>query len=287
MSDIRKSLYLLLFLFLITGCASSQDLKQVRSDIGQIVSAQVKDIEALKRDNAALRRALEDSQEALLDLRKAQAEGNADMTELKDRMQKLGGRTEELQKDLRGLRRTTQSREEDLADKLNRTVFKINFIENFLGIGKKNGAGEPADKGGNRSANGRQKDDLNEKSEGESLYAAAYETFKEGKYEKARAEFENYLKLHPRTASSGNAQFWIGECYYHEQQFEKAILEYEKVVTNFPEGNKVPYALLKQGLAFQQLGDMTSAKLFLQQVIRDFPNTNQAAVARTKLMEIK
>lgn len=287
MSDIQKSICLLVCLLLLAGCASRYELKQVRNELGQMVSAQVNDIEALKRENADLRKVLEDSQEALAVLKKTQAEGNADMTDLKDRIQKLSGRTEELQKDLKGLRKTTQSREEDIAEKLNRAVFKINFVENFLGIGKKDATADAAEKSGNRSANGRHKDALNEKSEKESLYAAAYETFKEGKYDKARMEFENFLKLHPRTEYSGNAQFWIGECYYNEQQYEKAILEYEKVVTNFPEGNKVPYALLKQGLSFQHLGDKTSAKLFLQQVIRDYPNTNQAGIARSKLVEIK
>jgi len=173
-----------------------------------------------------------------------------------------------------------------MAEKLTSAAFKINFVENFLGIGKKDATVEAAEKG-NRPANGRHKDVLNGKSEIEALYAAAYETFKEGKYEKARTEFQNFLKLHPRTEYSGNAQFWIGECYYNEQQYEKAILEYEKVVTSFPEGNKVPYALLKQGLSFEQLGDKTSARMFLQQVIRDYPNTNQAGVARAKLLEIK
>ena len=33
--------------------------------------------------------------------------------------------------------------------------------------------------------------------------------------------------------------------------------------------------------------DKTSARMFLQQVIRDYPNTNQAGVARAKLLEIK
>jgi tol-pal system protein YbgF len=261
-------------------------LKRVEKEIGQKVSAQVNDIEALKQENAALRKALENNEEAIAALRKTQAESNADLTGLKDRIQKLTGRTEELQKDLKALRKTTQSREEDMAEKLNQAAFKINFIENFLGIVKKDAPAETAEKG-NRSANGRQKDVLNEKPERESLYAAAYETFKEGNYDKARTEFENFLKLHPRTEYSGNAQFWIGECYYHERQYEKAILEYEKVVTNFPEGNKVPYALLKQGLSFEQLGDKASARLFLQQVIRDYPNTNQAGVARSKLLEIK
>jgi len=286
MSNILKSICLLVCLLLLAGCASRYDLKRVEKEIGQKVSAQVNDIEALKQENAALRKALDDNEEAIAALRKTRAENNADMTGLKDRIQKLTGRTEELQKDFKALRKTTLGREEDMAEKLNQAAFKINFIENFLGIGKKDAPAEAAEKG-NRAANGRQKDALNEKPERESLYAAAYETFKEGNYDKARTEFENFLKLHPRTEYSGNAQFWIGECYYHERQYEKAILEYEKVVTNFPEGNKVPYALLKQGLSFEQLGDKASARLFLQQVIRDYPNTNQAGVARSKLLEIK
>jgi TolA-binding protein len=35
------------------------------------------------------------------------------------------------------------------------------------------------------------------------------------------------------------------------------------------------------------LGDKTSSKLLLQQVIKDYPNTNQARIARAKLQEIK
>ena len=121
----------------------------------------------------------------------------------------------------------------------------------------------------------------------ESLYAAAYELFREGKYEKSREAFETFLKQYPETEFSDNAQFWIGECYYFEKKYEKAIIEYDKVVKNFPEGSKVPYALLKQGLSFLQLGDKASAKLLLQQVIKDYPNTSQARIARTRLAEIK
>ncbi len=93
----------------------------------------------------------------------------------------------------------------------------------------------------------------------------------------------HFLKQYPNTEFSDNAQFWIGECYYFEKKYEKAIIEYDKVIKNFPEGNKVPYALLKQGLSFLQLGDKASAKLLLQQVIKDFPNTSQARIARTRL----
>jgi TolA-binding protein len=35
----------------------------------------------------------------------------------------------------------------------------------------------------------------------------AYETLKEGKYEKARGEFQNFLKQYPGSEYSDNAQF--------------------------------------------------------------------------------
>ncbi len=125
------------------------------------------------------------------------------------------------------------------------------------------------------------------KQDKEKAYSAAYQIFKEGNYDKARTEFQNFLAAYPDSEYSDNAQFWIGECYFFEQKYEQAILEYEKVAKNYPNGNKVPYALLKQGLSFLKLGDKTSAKLLLQQVIKDYPNTNQARIARSKLQEIK
>ena len=104
---------------------------------------------------------------------------------------------------------------------------------------------------------------------------------------KAREAFQGFLSTYPSGEYSDNAQFWIGECYFFEKKYEKAILEYEKVTKKFPSSNKVPYALLKQGISFQNLGDKVSAKLLLQQVIKDYPNTSQARIARSKLQEIK
>jgi TolA-binding protein len=64
-------------------------------------------------------------------------------------------------------------------------------------------------------------------------------------------------------------------------------LEYEKVIKDYPQGNKVPNALLKQGFSFLNLGDKSSAKLLLEQVAKNYPGTNQARMARAKLAEIK
>jgi tol-pal system protein YbgF len=119
------------------------------------------------------------------------------------------------------------------------------------------------------------------------LYKDAYETFQKGDLERARRKFEAFLKQYPNTELSDNAQFWIGETYYLKKDFEKAILEYEKAITKYPEGDKIPAALFKQALAFLELGEKSSAKDLLKRVIERYPNSDQAEMAKKKLEAIK
>jgi tol-pal system protein YbgF len=121
----------------------------------------------------------------------------------------------------------------------------------------------------------------------EGLYAKAKQHFDKGEYENARELFRSFLKQYPKSKSGDNAQFWLGEIYYREKWYEKAILEYQKVIENYPKGNKTPSALLKQGLAFLSLDDKANARLILKELIRKFPDTNEANVAKNKLKVLK
>jgi tol-pal system protein YbgF len=298
------SILVLIALLSVTGCATTGDLRRVRGDLNQqiqLTSDRITGIEqgsvGAKDDTAGIRKeiqkaseASEKTDQAINALRGSQAESRAAMTELRDQIQQIRGSIDGLRRDLSSSAARISKREEEekgLREKLDNLTFKINFIENFLGIGKK---GEIADAAVEKD--GKPPAPLKEavgkaRTDKESLYAAAYELFREAKYDKSREGFEYFLKLHPDTEFSDNAQFWIGECYYFEKKYEKAIVEYDKVVKKYPEGNKIPFALLKQGLSFEKLGDKASAKLLLQQVIRDFPNTSQSRIARTKLLEIR
>jgi tol-pal system protein YbgF len=119
------------------------------------------------------------------------------------------------------------------------------------------------------------------------LYRDAYETFQKGDLEGARRKFEAFLKQYPNTELSDNAQFWIGETYYLKKDFEKAVLEYEKAIVKYPEGDKIPAALFKQALAFLELGDKTNARSLLRRVIERYPHSDQAEMAKKKLETIK
>jgi len=288
----------MLLLAALIGCATTDDLKKVQSELDQkitdvvnnrvvVVEKKVAAVEQhlslLKAEDNAIRGEVAKNFEAVTALRKSTAETGADIADIRDNIQQLRGQVEALRKDLATVVTRTNKDEDakEIREKLNNAVFKINFIENFLGIGKREDQPEGTEKGE------KPKEVTKGKPDKESAYAAAYELFKDGKFDKGREAFHNFLKQYPDTEYSDNAQFWIGECYYFEKKYENAILEYEKVAKNYPDGDKVPYALLKQGIAFMNLGDKASAKLILQRVINDYPNTNQARTAKATLLNIK
>ena len=274
----RNYIYLLLvvLVFSVAGCATTQDLKALRLELNQKMEEKMDaklavvdaDLATLKKNSAVLET-----------MRNGQANAAADITDLRENLQQLRGQVETLKKDSA----LNSKKDEQRFDNI---LLRINFIENFLEIGNKNTSSDASDKS-SKSIGASAAKDPAKKQDKEKAYSAAYQIFKEGNYDKARTEFQNFLAVYPDSEYSDNAQFWVGECYFFEQKYETAILEYEKVTKNYPNGNKVPYALLKQGISFLKLGDKTSAKLLLQQVIKNYPNTSQARIARSSLQEIK
>lgn len=115
------------------------------------------------------------------------------------------------------------------------------------------------------------------------LYHEAKKAFDDGNFEAARKGFVQLIAAHPQSQHADNSQFWIGETYYREKWYEKAILEYQKVIEKYPSGNKVPAALLKQGLSFLKIGETSNARLVFKELVAKHPGTSEAGIAKQKL----
>ena len=283
----KKYITFLSFIVIICmmGCATNRDLKIVSRSLSSRILALQEDLSSLKEDNERIRKDTDRIVKFNESLRKSQADTGADFISLRDQIQKLRGEIESLEMKLTTLQSNLKSEDSTgIRKKFDDISFRINYIENFLGVGKK-----------------AQEDTITvtEKREStktispkvtvdkEKTYSEAYKTFKKGDYKGARKKFRRFVKIFPSTEYSDNAQFWIGECYYFEKNYEKAILEYENVIKKYPKGNKVPNAFLKQALSFMELGDKASAKLLLQRVMKEYPNTSSARIARGKLTSLK
>lgn len=118
------------------------------------------------------------------------------------------------------------------------------------------------------------------------LYERALKVLREDQQlAQGRELMVTFLKRYPEDPLAINAAYWIGEAYYAEKDYDKAILQFEDVIQKYGDHPKVAAALLKQGMAFDVLGDRASAKLLLQRVMERFPVSGEAKKAKATLSE--
>ena len=72
--------------------------------------------------------------------------------------------------------------------------------------------------------------------------------------------FETYISTYPRSEMTDDAAFYIGETYFLQGDFQDAVEAYEQVVLNYSNGDKVPEAAYKRGLALDRLGEPERAR---------------------------
>lgn len=117
----------------------------------------------------------------------------------------------------------------------------------------------------------------------QALYDQGYTLYHQGRYLDAESTFQRFLQAHAATELGDNAQYWIGEARYARGDLRGALAAFRETVARFPEGNKVPDALLKAGQCLETLGDLEGARASYQELIRRFPETVAAVVARERM----
>jgi len=115
------------------------------------------------------------------------------------------------------------------------------------------------------------------------LYDSAYLDLTKGNYLLAISGFAEYLRYFPDTPLSDNALYWIGESYYAQAQYDKAITEFQKLIKDYPTGDKMPASLYKTGLSYLELKDRKMGTQFLKRVVDEYPNSVEAKLAKEKM----
>ncbi|HXW62152.1 MAG TPA: tol-pal system protein YbgF, partial [Candidatus Acidoferrales bacterium] len=120
----------------------------------------------------------------------------------------------------------------------------------------------------------------------DTLYQNALRDYNTGKYDLARQEFSDYITNFPSNDLASNAQFYLGEVAYAQSDYRGAIAAYDIVLQNYPNSFKLGASLLKKGLAELELGMKASGTRDLREVVRRFPNSDDAKRAQAKLHEL-
>ena len=118
-------------------------------------------------------------------------------------------------------------------------------------------------------------------------YERAFNLLKEGRYDLAVAAFKAFVLNYPRGHFADNAQYWLGEANYVQRNFQAALSEFEKVVKDHPASPKRADALLKMGYTYQELKQYDKARLSLNDVVMNYPNSTAASLAKKRLQDLK
>jgi len=118
------------------------------------------------------------------------------------------------------------------------------------------------------------------------LYSNALSDITSGKYDLARQEFQDYLKHYGDTVLAPNAQFYLGEIAFRQKDYQQAIANYDRVITDHPKNFKIASAHLRKGMAFLALGQKSQGVRELRDVIGRYPGTEEERLARQKLREL-
>jgi tol-pal system protein YbgF len=118
------------------------------------------------------------------------------------------------------------------------------------------------------------------------LYRKAIEALRAGRHEEAAQGFREFLRAFPASDLADNSQYWLGECYYDRKDFTQAVREFRRVVEHYPNGNKVPDALLKVGFSYLALGSAEAGKQTLTQLQRSYPRHEAAVLAGARLADL-
>jgi tol-pal system protein YbgF len=118
------------------------------------------------------------------------------------------------------------------------------------------------------------------------LYNNALRDYNANKLDLAAQEFADYLKYYASTDLAGNAQFYVADIEYRQENYAAAVKDYDKVLESYPGGNKTPAAQLKKGMALIQLGQRAAGVRELNSVIQRYPRSIEANTARDQLRKL-
>jgi tol-pal system protein YbgF len=117
----------------------------------------------------------------------------------------------------------------------------------------------------------------------EALYSNAMRDKDAGNYDVAGQEFNDYLKYFGSTDLAPNAQYYIGEIYYNQKNYDDALKAFDSVLERYSENNKTLDAMYMKGRALFQLGEKTKAAQEFREVYNRAPRSELGGKAKAQL----
>ena len=279
-----------LLLAVATGCVTTKEGEQFRSDIDQLTDelaatqrAQQDERARVEAELSALSKRVDALESTLRSLRQADADTGVQMEQVIAELQLLRGDLERAQHELGVTREELEGTKSSVKEILERPPPQLVTAQEAPRVD-----GPAEEKIGDKPV----------PKEKDALYQFARAFYDEKAYQAAIDAFSLFAKRYPDDKDLlDNAWFWKGEAHYayagtltdgaaKKKALQKAVLAYQKVL-DLPGSNKVDGALFKIGLAFEQLGYKSEAEVFYKEIVEKHRKSPLVGEAKKRLSALK
>lgn len=125
----------------------------------------------------------------------------------------------------------------------------------------------------------------------EELYQQGENELERKRYEDARKAFTKIVERHPNSSYAPRARFLLGEAYYRDADFDKAIKEFETFISFYPRHQIADLVQYRLAMAYYDQikpieQDQTLAKRALdafKKVVKEYPESRYATDSLAKI----
>ena len=118
-------------------------------------------------------------------------------------------------------------------------------------------------------------------------FDAALATLRRGEFALAQTTFLDFIKRYPESGYRPSALFWLGNSQYALKAYREAIINFKSVVAIAPDHVRSPEAALSIANCQVELKDTKSARKTLEDLIKVYPQSEAASVAKDRLSKMK
>ena len=202
--------------------------------------------------------------------------------ELQSEVRELRGRVDELEHENAAMLKEQHDLYNDLSKRIGAGQAGTAGTGDTGGAGATGGAGSATPAGGAGGAAGSNQPSSVE----QAVYNQSFDALKAGSYSVAITSFKDFLSNYPQSPLAPNAQYWLGESYYVNRDYESAASAFRTVLRKWPDTAKAPDALLKLGFAQYEQKQYGAARATLTQVTQKYPGSDSAKQAADRLRRI-
>ncbi|MFI5445784.1 tol-pal system protein YbgF [Polaromonas sp. UC242_47] len=118
-------------------------------------------------------------------------------------------------------------------------------------------------------------------------FDAALAVMRKGEFAPAQAAFTAFLKRYPQSGYKAPALFWLGNAQYALRNYRDAIVNFRALVAADPEHMRAPEAVLAVANCQVELKDVKAARKTLEDLVKAYPQSEAASVAKERLSKLK